>query len=177
MPQFFHASLAMKLILYIYKFSFLNSSRLILTSINAWDIKVPMLFILLLASITILLYFFFFLVILNNFFNIALIKEDTRVKLALAIPAEDSITVAKEIIDPPPLVAVKKNYSLVKIIKNSNVFTKCFTYYFSFLNFRIYLFCVWSYLFHLIWNLITQIRGINCFIHLWNNSGLYCHFL
>ena len=79
---------------------------------------------------------------LNNFFNIALIKEDTRVKLALAIPAEDSITVAKEIIDPPPLVAVKKNYSLVKIIKNSNVFTKCFTYYYSFLNFRIYLFCV-----------------------------------
>ena len=42
---------------------------------------------------------------LNNFFNIALVKENARVKLALSIPAEAPIAVAKEIIDPLPLVA------------------------------------------------------------------------
>ena len=67
-----------------------------------------MLFNLLLASTRILLSFFFlFLVILNNFFIIPVVKENTRVKLALAIPTGTPITLAKEIMDTPTLVADK----------------------------------------------------------------------
>ena len=44
---------------------------------------------------------------LNNFFIIPVAKENTRVKLALAIPAVAPITVLKEIIDTPSLVADK----------------------------------------------------------------------
>ena len=67
-----------------------------------------MLFNLLIVSITILLYFFFlFLVILNIFFIIPVVKENTRLKLALAIPTGAAIILAKEIIDIPPLVADK----------------------------------------------------------------------
>ena len=65
-----------------------------------------MLFNLLLAGITILSRFFFlFLVISKTFFIIPVAKENTRVKLTLAIPAGTPITFAKEIIDIPPLVA------------------------------------------------------------------------
>ena len=45
---------------------------------------------------------------------IPVVKENTRVKLALAIPAETPITFAKEMIDTPPLVADKSN----KIMSN-----------------------------------------------------------
>ena len=69
--------------------------------------KVSMLFNLLLASIAILLFFFFFLVTFNNFFIIPVVKENTRVKLALANPAGIPITLVKEIILIPPLVADK----------------------------------------------------------------------
>ena len=64
-----------------------------------------MLFNLLLATIRILLYFFFlFLATLSNFLIIPVVKENTRVTLALAIPAGAPIALAKEIIDttPPP---------------------------------------------------------------------------
>ena len=40
-----------------------------------------------------LCFFFFFLVIFNNFFIISVVKENTRVKLALAIPVGAPITV------------------------------------------------------------------------------------
>ena len=78
-------------------------------SINSCDIKVSMLFNLLLASITILLcFFFFFLVAFNNscFFPVA--KENIKVKLALANPAGIPITLVKEIILIHLLVAVKQ---------------------------------------------------------------------
>ena len=77
-------------------------------AVNASDIKVSMLFNLLLANITILLYFpFFFLVSFNNFFTIPVIKENTRVKEALANPAGIPITLVKEIILVLPLVGDK----------------------------------------------------------------------
>ena len=67
-----------------------------------------MLFHVLLASITILLcFFFFFLVTFNNFFIIPVAIDNTRVKLALANSAGIPITVVKEIILIPPLVADK----------------------------------------------------------------------
>ena len=70
-------------------------------SIDARDIKVSMLFNLLLPSITILLSFSsFFLVTFNSFFIISVVKENTRVKDALAIPAGIPITLVKEIISP-----------------------------------------------------------------------------
>ena len=56
---------------------------------------------------TILLCFFLFLVISNRFLIILFFKENTRVKLALAIPAGILISLTKEIIDIPPLVADK----------------------------------------------------------------------
>ena len=43
----------------------------------------------------------------NNFFIIPVVKENTRVKLAVCIPAGAPITLAKEIIDTSPLVADK----------------------------------------------------------------------
>ena len=56
-------------------------------SITACVIKASMLFRLILANITILLCFFFFvLVILNNFFTIPVVKENTTVKEAPAMP-------------------------------------------------------------------------------------------
>ena len=60
-----------------------------------------MLFNLLLASITFLRRYF------QDIFIIPLSIENTRVKLALAFPAEAPITLPKEIIDTPPLVADK----------------------------------------------------------------------
>ena len=54
-----------------------------------------------------LCFFFLFLAMLNNFVIIPVAKENTRVKLALAIPSVAPITVLKEIIDTPSLVADK----------------------------------------------------------------------
>ena len=103
-------------------------------SINAWDIKVSILFNLLLAIITILLcFFFFFIVTFKKTFIIPVVKENTRVKLALAILAGIPITLVKKIILIPPLAADK--ISLVNIIKSNNVFTYFFTHCLSFLNF------------------------------------------
>ena len=63
-----------------------------------------MLLSLLLANIRILSCFFFlFLVMLSNFLIIPVVKEKIKVKLALAIPT----TLVKEMIDTPPLVALK----------------------------------------------------------------------
>ena len=67
-----------------------------------------MLFNLLLASTNSLLCFFFlFLVISTTFFTIPVARENTRVKLALAVPAVAPITLAKEIIDTLSLAADK----------------------------------------------------------------------
>ena len=50
---------------------------------------------------------FLFLVISNNFFMISVVKENTRLKLALAIPAGTPIILVKVIIDIPTLIADK----------------------------------------------------------------------
>ena len=56
-------------------------------SINVCDIKVSIVFNLLLAKTIILLcFFFFFLVIFSNFFTILVVKENTTVKEDPAIP-------------------------------------------------------------------------------------------
>ena len=74
--------------------------------INASDILVSILFNLLLANITILLCFFFlFLVVFNSFFMIPVEIENTRLKLALAIPTGAPITVVNDAIEMIPAVA------------------------------------------------------------------------
>ena len=72
--------------------------------------KVSMLSSLLLANIIILSCFFFlFLVMLNNFLIIPVVREKTKVKLALAIPAGAGAPtmLADEMIQTPLLVALK----------------------------------------------------------------------
>ena len=54
-----------------------------------------------------LCFFFLFLATFNNFSIILVVKENTRLKLAFAIPTGAPIILAKEIIDIPPLVADK----------------------------------------------------------------------
>ena len=44
---------------------------------------------------------------LRNFFIIPVVRENIKVKLALAIPAGAPTTLVNEIIDTPPLVALK----------------------------------------------------------------------
>ena len=66
-----------------------------------------MLLSLLLANIRILCFFFLFLVIFNNFLTIPVVIEKIKVKLALAIPTGAPIILVNEIIDTPPLVALK----------------------------------------------------------------------
>ena len=61
-----------------------------------------------LANIRILSCFFFlFLVMLSNFLIIPVVREKIKVKLALAIPTGAPIILVNEIIDTPPLVALK----------------------------------------------------------------------
>ena len=69
-----------------------------------------MLLSLLSGNIRILLcLFFLFLAVLNNFLVIPVAKDKIKVKLALAIPTGAPTTLVIEIIDTPPLVALKKN--------------------------------------------------------------------
>ena len=63
---------------------------------------------LLLHNIRILSCFYFFcLVIFNDFLTIAVVREKIKVKLALTIPTGAPIILVNEIIDTPPLVALK----------------------------------------------------------------------
>ena len=52
--------------------------------------------------------FLFFLVIFNNFLTIPVVREKIKVKLVLAIPTGAPIILVNEIIDTPPVVALKK---------------------------------------------------------------------
>ena len=70
-------------------------------SINARDINVSILLSLHLVN------FFFFFVISSNFLTIPVVREKDKVKLALAIPTGAPTIVANEIIDTPPVVALK----------------------------------------------------------------------
>ena len=69
------------------------------------------------------MFFLFFLVIFNNFFTIPVVKE--KIKLALAIPIVAPITLVNEIIDTPPIVALKT-------IKILSIQSKVVTYLFNF---------------------------------------------
>ena len=51
--------------------------------------------------------FLFFLVIFNNFLNIPVVKEKNEVKLPLAIPTGAPIILVNEMIDTPPVAALK----------------------------------------------------------------------
>ena len=70
-------------------------------SINARDVNVSILLSLHLVN------FFFFFVISSNFLTIPVVREKDKVKLALAIPTGAPTIVANEIIDTPPVVALK----------------------------------------------------------------------
>ena len=73
------------------------------------------LFNLLLANITVLLCFFFsFCVVFNYFFTIPVVIENTKLKLALAIPAGAPITAAKDTVEMLPLAADKTIKNLSK---------------------------------------------------------------
>ena len=75
---------------------------------KACDTTVSMLLSLLLANIIILSYFFFlFLVVCSNFFTFPVVREKNKVRLALAIPTGAPTILVNEIIDTPPLVALK----------------------------------------------------------------------
>ena len=63
---------------------------------TAGDIAISILFDLLLASITILLFLFSFLVIFNNFFMIPVVKENNKLKLALALSTGTPIIFVKK---------------------------------------------------------------------------------
>ena len=77
-------------------------------SINACDIRVSMLLSLLLANIKILpCIFFLSLVMLNNFLTIPMVREKSKVKLALAIPTGAPTTLVNEQIDAPLVLAFK----------------------------------------------------------------------
>ena len=92
-------------------------------SFNACDIKTSTLLYLLLASTSILsCFFFFFIVVLNNFLMIPVVIKKIKVKLALAIPTGAPIIVVNEIIDVPPVVALKTSNIFFYVIKNSNIF-------------------------------------------------------
>ena len=54
-----------------------------------------------------MLFLFFFFVIFNNFFIIPVVIEKIKVKLALTIPTGAPIILVSEIIDTPPVVALK----------------------------------------------------------------------
>ena len=50
---------------------------------------------------------FFFLVIFSDFLTIPVVREKNKVRLALAIPTGAPIILVNEIIDTPPVVALK----------------------------------------------------------------------
>ena len=50
---------------------------------------------------------FFVLILLSNFFTIPVDREKNKVRLALAIPTGAPTLVVNEIIDTPPLAALK----------------------------------------------------------------------
>ena len=77
-------------------------------SISICDTKVSMLLSLLLANIRILSCFLFLLlVMLSNFLISSLVREKTRVKIALDIPTGAPTTLVNKMIDVPPLLALK----------------------------------------------------------------------
>ena len=85
----------------------LFSAWLISRSINAWDIKVQHYLTFFELNRILLCFFFLFIAIFNNFFITPVVKENIKLKLALAIPTRTTIISVKQIIDIPPLAADK----------------------------------------------------------------------
>ena len=56
---------------------------------------------------------------LSNFFIIPVLKEKIKTKLTLAIPTVAPTTLVKEMIDTPPLVALKTIKIFFYVIKSS----------------------------------------------------------
>ena len=54
-----------------------------------------------------MLFLFFFLSYIQFFLTVPVVKEKIKVQLALAIPTGAPITLVNEIIDTPPVVALK----------------------------------------------------------------------
>ena len=73
-----------------------------------------MLFNSILGNITILLCFFFLFLVFNSFFIIPVAIENSKLKLALAIPTGAAITVANDAIAMLPLVTDKTINDLSK---------------------------------------------------------------
>ena len=94
-------------------------------SFSALDINISLLLSLLLANVKISCIFFLFLVIFNNIFVIPFGIEKIKVKLALAIPTSTPTILTNEIIDTPPLVALR-------IIKILSIYSKMVIYLFNF---------------------------------------------
>ena len=81
------------------------------------------------------MFLLFFLVMLNNFCIIPVVKENTRVKLALAVPSGTPITLTKEIKDTPPLFA-DKTIKFLSILSKVAIYLRSFLLFaFFFLNF------------------------------------------
>ena len=86
-------------IIIIFINNFQDSSWLISKSVNARDIKVSIIFNLLLAeAIVLLCFFFFFLVMFNNFLTTPVVTVNIKFKDAPAIPTGISTIVACEAI-------------------------------------------------------------------------------
>ena len=56
--------------------------------------------------------FFLFRVIFSNFLTISVVREKIKVRLALAIPTGAPTILVNEIVDTPPLVALKQLKSI-----------------------------------------------------------------
>ena len=141
-------------------------SWLISRSINAWDTIFSILFHLLLAGKTIsYVSSFYFLLFPIIFFiiPIKLIKENIKLKLAIAIPIGAPIILAKEIIFPYLLET--KHLKSCQILKSRNILTKLFFFFFS-LNVSIKIFFNFFDFVYFKFYLITRIWiHISCFIH------------
>ena len=61
--------------------------------------------------------FFLFLVILSNFLTIPVVREEIKVKLALAIPTGAPTTLVNEMIDTPPVAALKTSKAHANLLR------------------------------------------------------------
>ena len=61
--------------------------------------------------------FFLFLVILSNFLTIPVVREEIKVKLALAIPTGAPTTLVNEMIDTPPVATLKTNKAHANLLR------------------------------------------------------------
>ena len=83
-----------------------------------------------------MLFLFYFLVIFSTFSTIPVAREKGRVKLALAIPTGAPKKLVNEIIDTPPVVALKT----IKVLSMSS---KTVIYLFKFLLYDLLWLITW----------------------------------